>query len=289
MEEPVRNRVYAVREVSLAYTKSGVPYLKLGLWDGTERVDGRVWDGNLAEQFASQLKSGDVLFVVEGRWAEYGGAKQLAIEVLRLARAGEYDPAALRPRKDGTPGKPELLRVIGTVKKAHLGALLEQLLVPLLDEFVEAPAAKGNHHNYQGGLAEHTLEVVAFCEAAARVYPVLDRDLLVAAALLHDVGKLREYDSESVTFERTPVGKLVGHIVIGWGMVKAECKAVPGFPGEEALHLEHLILSHHGQREWGSPVEPQTAEAVALHHADLMSARVGQACGAVAGAAAWRT
>lgn len=284
--EDVRNRAYAVREISLARTRTGDPYLRLVLWDGLEKVEGRVWDGAVAEHLAGQVKAGDVLMVAEARWTEFGGEKQLNIAVVRPARAGEYDPAQFRPKREGVPAASELAALIASVERRHLRRLLDAVFTPeVLREFEMAPAAKGNHHNYAGGLLEHTLEVARLCDALCRIYRRLDRDLLVTGAVLHDVGKLREYDSGSITFERTDPGRLLGHIVMGWELVRRTWTSVPGFPEREGLHLEHMVLSHHGQREWGSPVEPHTPEAVALHHADLASARVNQALEAVSGPA----
>ena len=283
--EDVRGRAYAVREIALARTRTGAAYLRLVLWDGANRVEARVWEAAVAEQLAGQVKPGDVLMVGEGRWTEYSGEKQLNVAVIRLAKPEEYDPSALRPKKEGVPTAEDLVRAMGSVQRAHLRELLERVVdAATLQEFAGAPAAKGYHHSYEGGLAEHTLEVVGFCEAAAKLYPALDRDLLVTAAILHDVGKLWEYDADSITFERTDPGKLLGHIVLGWELTRRARHEIPRFPEGEGLHLEHLILSHHGQKDWGSPVEPHTPEAVVLHQADLASARVNQALQAVASA-----
>ncbi|MFZ5768622.1 MAG: 3'-5' exoribonuclease YhaM family protein [Bacillota bacterium] len=287
MEGEVRNAPYAVREISLARTRSGSPYLRLVLWDGSRRVEGRVWDSALAEQLAAGLRPGDVVLVGEARWVEYGGDRQLNISVLRPANAGEYDPGQFRRQREGLPAAGEVLSVAGGIGRAHLRELLERLFEPgFLECFVAAPAARENHHCYQGGLLQQTLEVVRLCEGMASVFTGLDRDLLLAAALLHDVGKVWEYDAGSVTFERTDPGKLLGHVVMGWEAVRRVWPEVPGFPEVEGLHLEHMLLSHHGLREWGSPVEPSTPEAVALHQADLASARLHQALEAVSGLAA---
>jgi len=286
VEGDVRNAVYAVRELSLARTRSGAAYLRLVLWDGSARVEGRVWESAVAEQLAGKVRPGDVLLVGEARWTEYNNERQLNISVLRPAKPGEYDPGQFRRQREGLPPAESVLSVIAGITRPHLRELLERVFEPrLLEDFAAAPAAKENHHCYQGGLLEHTLEVVRLCDAAVSVYPMLDRDLLAAAALLHDIGKLWEYDAASVTFERTDAGKLLGHVVMGWEFVRRTWPGVASFPEAEGLHVEHMLLSHHGQREWGSPVEPRTPEAVALHQADLASTRVHQALEAVAGVA----
>jgi 3'-5' exoribonuclease len=142
--------------------------------------------------------------------------------------------------------------------------------------FAAAPAAKVNHHAYVGGLAEHTLSVMRLCAAAAAHYGELDRDLLLAGALLHDVGKTIEIAVEP-GFPYTEEGSLLGHIPIGFAMVRERIARIPDFPREIALDLGHLILSHQGELEWGSPIQPRTAEALVLHFVDNLDSKVATA------------
>ena len=142
-----------------------------------------------------------------------------------------------------------------------------------VQSFKTAPAAKIHHHNYAGGLIEHTQSVVAVCETIARLYPELDRDLLLAGAVLHDIGKTATYDY-TFRIEVTEEGGLVNHIVLGYQMVDEQIKRIEGFPDELRLRLLHLILSHHQQGDWGSPVKPLFAEAEALCYADLLDSQL---------------
>ena len=139
--------------------------------------------------------------------------------------------------------------------------------------FAAAPAAKINHHAYVGGLAEHTLSVMRLCAAAADHYGDLDRDMLVAGAFLHDIGKTQEIAVEP-GFPYTEEGALLGHIPIGYGMLRERSAAIPGFPREIAVDLGHLVLSHQGELEWGSPVQPRTIEALVLHFIDNLDSKV---------------
>ncbi|NIA05387.1 MAG: HD domain-containing protein, partial [Proteobacteria bacterium] len=158
---------------------------------------------------------------------------------------------------------------------AELQALLQAVFQgPLLEQFVTAPAAKRMHHAYLGGLIEHTLSVTGLAAKIADHYPELDRDLLLTGALLHDIGKIREFSYKTVPFEYTSPGRLIGHLVIGSEMVRQEAAAVPNLAPERLDQLIHLILSHHGQHEFGSPCLPMTMEAILLHHLDNMDAKM---------------
>lgn len=273
-----------VREFALSETRSGDRFLKMLLSDREGMLDARVWDPVRAEELARVLRPGMVV-ICSGRVGSYSGQAQLVVEEMRPALDGEYDPLLLRPPGPDVSGSVRRFRELwGSVSAPHLAEFLRHVFRPdVVSSFERATAAKGNHHAYEGGLVEHTVEVAELCEAACRFCPELDRDLLICAALVHDVGKLQEYDNDSPTFERTDVGKLVCHLVLGRDVVREAVSCVPGFPERDALHLEHLVLSHHGQLEWGSPVEPRTLEAVVLAHADLLSARLGAARAAVRG------
>jgi 3'-5' exoribonuclease len=144
-----------------------------------------------------------------------------------------------------------------------------------IEDFLSAPAARRVHHAYLGGLAEHTLEVLQICNTVLHIYPQLDADLLITGALLHDIGKLREYDWGPTT-DFSSEGRLIGHIVIADEMVSEALSAVGDFPEELALRLRHMLLAHHGRQEWGSPREPRTLEAIALHHIENMDAQINR-------------
>jgi len=273
-----------VREFALSETRSGDRFLRLLLSDREGMLDARVWDPARAEELARVLRPGMVV-ICSGRVGSYSGQAQLVVEEMRPALDGEYDPLLLRPPGPDVSGSVRRFRELwASVSAPHLAEFLRHVFRPdVVALFERATAAKGNHHAYEGGLVEHTVEVAELCLAACRFCPELNRDLLLVAALVHDVGKLKEYDNDSPTFERTDVGRLVSHVVMGRDVVREAVSCVPGFPERDALHLEHLVLSHHGQLEWGSPVEPRTLEAVVLAHADLLSARLGAARAAVRG------
>lgn len=172
--------------------------------------------------------------------------------------------------------------LIQSVKNIHLKKLLLLMFGDknIYRAFINSPAAQKVHHAYIGGLLEHSLEVAQVCEHIASNYKdVLNRDLLITGALLHDIGKIREYDFSSVSFEMTDIGKLVGHLVLGKEMVDEKIREMSDFPQELQLAIGHMIISHHGEREWGSPEVPKTMEAFSLFHSDLLSARLNQFSG----------
>jgi 3'-5' exoribonuclease len=248
-------------------------YLDCTLCDTTgRRVPARVWDR--AEEIAAQFAVGDVV-LVKGLATSYRGELQIQVKAVR--REEGADPTRFLPRSAKDPA--ELERPIDEVIASITNPFLSELLHRLFGEesfrhlFFTAPGAKALHHAYIAGLAEHTVEVLAICERVAEVFPQLDRDLLLAAAVLHDIGKIEEL-SWSAAFDYTDAGGLVGHIVLGERRVSREVEQIEGFPPDLKLRLSHMILSHHGTREFGSPVEPATAEAIALHHAEDLDAKI---------------
>jgi 3'-5' exoribonuclease len=167
--------------------------------------------------------------------------------------------------------------VVTSVRQPHLAKLLGSFFgdAEFKRLYLEAPAAKRVHHAYLGGLAEHSLEVAELVLTIARFSQNMDRDLAVTAALLHDLGKIKEYSYRRV-IDLTDDGRLVGHTVLGYHMLLSRIGELQGFPQDLAQRLLHAILAHHGQMEWGAPVVPQTVEAAAVHHADLLSSRIKQ-------------
>jgi 3'-5' exoribonuclease len=162
----------------------------------------------------------------------------------------------------------------GEIADAHLSKLIDSFLsnAEFMKEFRRAPAAVSIHHAYIGGLMEHTLNVALVAKALSQIYSGVDKDLLIAGAILHDVGKIREYDYMTA-FRFSTEGRLMGHHVLGCEIVRDAAAKITGFPPELLMKLEHIILSHHGTKEWGSPVEPMFTEAMLLHCADLIDAR----------------
>jgi len=266
---------FAVSQRSLVpfKNKSG-SYLDLLLSDRSGSVIGRAWDG--AEQIAEICQPGSVV-KLEGRVDEYRGKLQVIIEDVAPAQPGEYDRADMLEAADRDTGEllSEIFEFVGQVGNPYLRQLLESFFGDdaFVQAFAEAPGAKRQHHAHLGGLLEHTVSVVKLLSTVCELHPQLDRDLLIAGGLLHDIGKLAEFDT-GVTIEYTDIGRLVGHIVITDRWVRERIAQIPGFPPELDNRLNHVLLSHHGQKEYGAPIVPMTAEACALHYADNLDAHV---------------
>lgn len=251
-------------------------YLCLTLGDRTGQIEARIWDS--AEALGAAVKVEDFVRV-KGTVEEFGESRQLRVDTLSVVddagvQLADFLPNAAKSADDLARNLDE---VVGSVRQPHLARLLASFFSEpeFRRLYLEAPAAKRIHHAYLGGLAEHSLEVAALVLTVARFTPNLDRDLAVTAALLHDLGKLKEYSYRRV-IDLTDDGKLVGHTVLGYYMLLNRIAGLDGFPDELAQRLLHAILAHHGQMEWGAPVLPQTVEAAAVHHADLLSGRVKQ-------------
>lgn len=266
---------YAVKDKSLAPFKSKPgQYLSLTLGDATGEITARMWDN--AEEAAALFQTGDAI-IVRAKVEEYRGQNQLVIEKLKKAEQDARQKSELLPQspRDLEALRQQLLAHVEEVEDAPLRALVDAFFgdEEFLEEFCSAPGAKRLHHAHVGGLLEHTVGVVQILETVAEIHPELDRDVLIAGALLHDVGKIHELEA-GAAFEYTDVGRLVGHIVLTDRMVTEKMEAIEDFPAEMANRLTHLLLSHHGQKEYGAPVLPMTAEACALHYADNLDAHV---------------
>lgn len=266
---------FAARDKALASFKSKPgQYLSLTLADATGTIPARMWDN--AEEAAELFGAGDAV-TVRGVVEEYRGQKQLVIERLKKAEPEEVERADLVPRssRDLDALRTRLLETVRSVREPHLRALLDHFFgdPEFLARFCRAPGAKSLHHSHLGGLLEHTVGVIEILETVARIHPELDRDLLMAGAILHDLGKVAELEC-GTAIEYTDRGRLVGHTVLTDRMVTRVIDSLEGFPEELANRLTHLLLSHHGQREYGAPVLPMTAEACALHYADNLDAHV---------------
>ncbi|NLM95625.1 MAG: HD domain-containing protein [Firmicutes bacterium] len=248
-------------------------FLNCQLGDRTGEISAVLWDGG--PQVYSQVEEGAPVWV-EGQVGVYRGSPQIVLDTLRQAQAGEYDPGDFLPTGDADPDKifQEIEDVVESIGNPHLQRLLRHILgdEQVAAAFRQAPGAKGMHHAYLGGLIEHTWNVVRICDQMARIYP-LDRDLLLTGAILHDIGKLHEYVWD-VVIDISDEGRLLGHIVMADEMLCRVIDDLEGFPAELKLRLRHLLISHHGQYEWGSPRRPKMPEACVLHQADLMDAEV---------------
>ncbi len=214
---------------------------------------------------------------VKGDVQEYQGALQIKVNSLEKLSSEEFDPTLFIPSssRDMSVIYEEILTAIGKVENSYIKDLLEAVFGDdsFRERFLKAPAAKGWHHSYVGGLAEHLFDMLKIALAVAEVYPEVDRDLLVAGVLLHDLGKLAEL---SVTnhIDYTDRGRLLGHISIGVEFLDEYLRGMEEFPVELELRLKHMILSHHGRLEHGSPVLPMTIEALLLGYIDNLDAQV---------------
>lgn len=266
--------LFIAAEKTLAYSQKGSPYINLRLQDRTGDVDAKIWDNALA--WDKIFKKGDVLRV-QGRALSFKNAVQVSVAGLQKVNDSEVDIALFMPaaKRDRSEMFSELLGYCEQVKTPCLAALLRSFFhdEKIAALFQKAPAAKGFHHTYIGGLIEHTLSVAGLLKTAAEHYENLDRDLLITGGILHDIGKIYEFSYERVV-EYSDTGRLVGHIVMGLEMIDERIAAIPDFPKQKALELRHLILSHHGALEYGSPKRPKTLEALIVHCIDDMDAKV---------------
>lgn len=266
--------IYLCKDKKTLQTKAGKNYYSMQLHDKTGSVDGKVWDlSSGIEHFESM----DYI-QVDAQVTSYQGMLQLNIRRVRKASEGEYNPVDYMPcsKRNLDEMQEELISIIHTVKEPHLLKLLEMVFMEdkeFMKRFRLHSAAKTMHHNFAGGLIEHSLSVARLCEFYAKAYPVINRDLLVTAALCHDIGKMNEISSFPEN-DYTDEGQLVGHIVTGTIMLDEKIKQIEGFPVKLANELKHCILSHHGELEYGSPKKPALIEAVALSFADNTDAKL---------------
>jgi len=263
-----------VSRKSFAETKAGKPYLALSLMDKSGEIEARVWED--AEQANELVEAGRVI-LVQATVKQFRDQLQLNISTLRDVGPEEifledFMPSSSRSAADM---EKELMTRLGEIKDKYIRQLLQNIFQgDVLQRFLRAPAAKMMHHAYLGGLAEHTLSMTSLAMALCSHYPELDRDMMIAGCLLHDIGKIEEFDYSTVPFNYTDAGRLVGHLVLGSEMVRREAVKISGFPSDRLNNLTHLILSHHGRHEFGSPSLPMTREAILLHHLDDVDAKM---------------
>lgn len=272
--DTLTNEVYLVQEKTLSETSGGKPYVFLTVMDKTGNIKVKCWDDAVA--INANVNTGDYISIT-GIVQVYNGKTEIKNNKLSIAAPGSYFSADYMPtsRKNLSEMKQNLARMIGSVTDPHLNRLLNNIFKnPELNKvFFEVSAAKQFHQNFIHGLLEHTLNVAEICDLTAKKYPMLDRDMLITAALLHDIGKTKEL-SLFPENDYTDDGKLLGHIVIGVMMIEKEIDQIADFPAEKRLLLEHCIVGHHGKMEWGSPEVPKTGEAEALHLADMIDSRM---------------
>ncbi|MBW1912264.1 MAG: HD domain-containing protein, partial [Deltaproteobacteria bacterium] len=272
-EDDLIQGLYLAKAKRLGTTKKGEPFLSITLADRTGDIAARVWDR--AEAFSSLFSEGDIL-EVEGRASSYRNQIQVTLSGLKTSE-NSADPTIFLETtpEDINDMLASLKKIIKEVKDPYLKNLLDRFLSDrqFVTLFKKAPAAKNFHHNYVGGLLEHTLSVCRLTGYMTGHYPQLDRDLLIAGAFLHDIGKIREFKVDT-RIEYSDEGRLLGHLVLGIEMLEERLEKIRPFPKETALRLKHLILSHHGQYDFGSPKRPKFLEAFALHMADDLDAKI---------------
>lgn len=267
--------VYLCKQKNAATTKNGKEYYNVILQDKTGCVDAKVWEPN---SFGiADFNAHDYVFI-NGDVTSFNGALQVNIKQARVAEEGDYDPKDYFPvsSKNVDEMFAELLGIIGTIKNPSLKELLEAFFVKdeaFIKAFKQSTAAKTVHHGFIGGLLEHTLSVTKLCDYYCKTYPVLKRDLLLTAAICHDIGKVREI-SLFPENDYTDEGNLLGHIVMGTEMVTDKMREIPNFPKTLGNELKHCIVAHHGKLEFGSPKTPALMEAVALNYADDTDAKL---------------
>lgn len=267
--------IYLCKHKQSAVTKNGKAYDTAVLQDKTGTVDAKIWDPNSAG-----IDDFDSLDYIEvyGDVTSFQGAMQINVKRIRLCREGEFDPADYLPvsKKDIPAMYRELLGYIGSLENTWLKRLLESFFVEdeaFIRAFQKSSAAKSVHHGFVGGLLEHTLSVVKLCDYYCGTYPLLKRDLLLTAAMCHDIGKTKEL-SLFPKNDYTDDGQFLGHIVIGSEMIGEKVRLIPEFPEGLATQLKHCILAHHGEYEYGSPKKPAIMEALALNLADNADAKL---------------
>ena len=257
-------------------SNAGKPYLNLTLRDRTGQFEGRVWDR--AEEIGKRFERDDIV-EVSGTAIQYQGRMQLKVHDAQKVPGAKPDLGDFLPvtRRGIDPLWQELRRLVTGVADAHLRKLLESVFPdpPETDtarRFQRAPGGKSLHHDYIGGLLEHTVSVAVICRFLASHYEGVDGDLLMAGALLHDIGKVEELSYEG-TFDYTDEGRLLGHIYLGAEWISRACAKIDGFPSGKKMLLTHMVLSHHGELEYGSPRRPKTLEAILLHFVENMDAK----------------
>lgn len=269
------NEIFLCKNKQMAMTKNGKPYESLILQDKTGTLDAKIWEPG--SQGIDDYDKLDYINVY-GDVTSFQGALQLNIKRVRKAQPGEYDPKDYLPvsRFDIDKMYAELTGYIKDMTNPYLRRLVSSFFLED-DDFAERfkfhSAAKSVHHGFVGGLLEHTLGVTRMSSYFADTYPILNKDLLVTAAMFHDIGKLQEL-SRFPENDYTDEGQLLGHIMIGAMEVKERIATITGFPEKLEHELVHCILAHHGELEYGSPKKPALAEAVALSFADNIDAKM---------------
>jgi len=265
---------FKVFAVSKRSKKDGSPFLSLELMDKTGRIPAKIWDN--AEHYFKILKEGDI-FRINGVVNEYMGQKEIKIDGVRAVSPEDhdFDPADFQEKAafDTTKMYDEMMALLKAhVTQPHLRQLLDLFVRDYGEKFKNHYGAQKVHHAYPGGLLDHTYSIIQLAVICAEHYQ-LDKDILLIGALFHDIGKMFEFNIEPA-IDTTFAGGMLGHLVIGNGIFVQLSAEIPGFPQDLSCKIQHLIISHHGEKEFGSPEVPKIAEAFVLHVLDLLDSRL---------------
>ena len=265
---------YLVTAKQVSTAKNGVTYLSIKLADKTGEIDGKLWDN--ADEVAGKFEREDFVRI-KGIAANYQGTMQIKMKTLEKVDDGKVDIANFI--QTSSRNSDDMVRELRAMAAGITNAYLKQLVTaflndaPFMELFKRMPAARTLHHNYVGGLLEHVAELISLARDVAKHFPSVDGDLLTAGAFLHDIGKVRELSIRK-SIEYTTEGRLIGHISLGYEMAVEKIKAIPAFPAELAMLLKHIMLSHHGEYEFGSPKRPKIQEAIIINYLDDLSAKI---------------
>jgi 3'-5' exoribonuclease len=268
------SETYLCKTKQTLKTKAGKNYYSLLLQDKSGTLDAKIWELSAGIDHFEAME----YIRVDGQVISFQGTLQLNVKRVRRSQEGEYDPTDFVPTTDKNIDLmySEILKFISSIEQPQLRKLLESFFAEdktFAANFKKHSAAKSVHHGFVGGLLEHTLSVVKLCDYYSKNYPIINRDLLIAAAIFHDIGKTEELSSFPEN-DYTDEGQLLGHIYIGTEIISARMKTIPNFPVQLASELKHCILAHHGELEYGSPKKPAIIEALALNFADNTDAKL---------------
>lgn len=283
--EPNQNitTTFLVKDKEVRTAKNGNPYLSLTLGDKSGSLDAKMWD-NVAE--VEPTFDRDDFVKVRGLVRLFNNRQQLTIHKLRRCRDSEINLGDYLPNTTGDVEQMlgDLLALVSRIGNPHLRKLLENLLndSEFASRFKQAPAAKTLHHAWLGGLLEHTLSVCQLCQRMAEHYPELDLDLLLTGAVLHDIGKTEEL-SYSRSFAYTTEGQLLGHMILELDLINGKMAEIEDFPPRLKTLVQHLIISHHGEYEFGSPKLPMFPESLVLHYLDNLDSKLASMLDLIAG------
>jgi 3'-5' exoribonuclease len=273
-ENKVITSSFVVASKQVKAKKNGEPYLALILADRTGQIEAKMWDN--VDEFILGFEQDDFL-KIKGLINKYKNRFQLTIHKLRRMAEAEIDFTDYLPKTTKDIGElwRTLTEFVASFQNPHLKALVELFMADadIAERYRNAPAAKTLHHAYIGGLLDHVVSLFRSCDLMCRNYPQVNRDLLLTGAFLHDIGKIQEL-TYNRAFSYTTRGQLLGHMVIELEMLQAKLEQLPGFPAELKALLEHMIISHHGQYEFGSPKLPMFPEALLLHYLDDLDSKM---------------